>query len=69
MEKEEVKRSLDCLQKDVKAIEFVTDASTAIKSLLGKLAIIQRLLELEPLNLWNFWLIETSNCLFRHNFG
>lgn len=39
MEKE-VKRSLDRLQKDVKVIEFVTDASATIKSLLGKLPMI-----------------------------
>ena len=41
MEKEAVKRSLDHLQKDVKVIELVTDASTTIKSLLGKLPMIQ----------------------------
>ena len=40
MEKEAVKRSLDRLQKDVKVVELVTDASTSIKSLLGKLTII-----------------------------
>ena len=40
MEKEAVKRSMDCLQKNVKVIEFVTDASKTIKSLLGKLAMI-----------------------------
>ena len=39
MEKETVKKSLDRLQKDVKVIELVTDASTTIKSLLGKLMI------------------------------
>ena len=37
MEKEAVKRSLDRLQKDVKVVELVTDASTSIKALLGKL--------------------------------
>ena len=41
MEKEAVKRSLDRLQKDVKVIDLVTDASTTIKSLLGKLPMIQ----------------------------
>ena len=40
MEKEAVKRSLDRLEKDVKVVELVTDASTSIKSLLGKLTII-----------------------------
>ena len=41
MEKEAVKRSLGRLQKDVKVIDLVTDAPTTIKSLLGKLPMIQ----------------------------
>jgi hypothetical protein len=41
MEKEAVKRSLDRLQRDVKVVELVTDASTTVKAFLGKLIILK----------------------------
>ena len=37
MEKDAVRRSLDRLTKEVKVVELVTDASTSVKALLGKL--------------------------------
>lgn len=39
MEKEAVRRSLEQLSKDAKVVELVTDASTSVKSLLGKLSL------------------------------
>jgi hypothetical protein len=37
MEKEAVKRSLERLTEEIKVVEFVTDASTSVKALVGKL--------------------------------
>ena len=42
MEKEAVRRSLNRLQDDVKVVEVVIDASTSVKSFLGKSIIILR---------------------------
>lgn len=38
MELEELKRSLEKIQNDLNVVELVTDASTSVKKLLGKLA-------------------------------
>ena len=38
MEKEAVRRSLDRLTKEIQVVELVTDASTSVKALMGRLA-------------------------------
>ena len=43
MEKEAVQRSLDQLAEEIKVVELVTDASTSVKALLGKLYLTSKI--------------------------